>query len=570
MFTLLNPAALLALLGLLVPVAIHLWNRRPGREVAVGSLRWLAAGANRRLRNLKLEQLWLLLLRAALLAVLALAVAGPAWRQSLPPARGQVLLSPALIGNPALAALRPTIDSLRRRGYGLRWLAAGFPRLSGAAWRADSARLRDSARVLSAADSVGAAWQWARVRQAGARFAGQPLYVLTPAALAGFRGTHAPLAASITWQLVPAGAPSNWVHQATFWGDSLRLLLGHSSEIQTTFQLKSVARPQPGAEVRVAGLPPLRLVAGAGGPQLAPLAPTPPPAANATSTTAPETTPLIPVRTRPVRIILYATPAFAADARCLQAGLRAAAVGLPAPLDLRVVAAPPDTATAPDWLFWLSDAPLPAAWQAAVRGGTRVWQEAAAPGIADPARLVGAAGEAAVTMLRRSAPSVPAAGVPLWTDGRGRAVLARRELGQGAFYQLHTRLSPAWSELAESPDLPARLLTLLAPAPTDEAAPVALPPYPAPTTTQALTQKLAAYDQRALDPAQLYAAGAGRKRAARPVASGDAEATPPAFRLTDLRPWLVLVAGLLFALERWLAWRRTRPALSSVAASAAS
>ncbi|MDQ2771566.1 MAG: BatA domain-containing protein, partial [Bacteroidota bacterium] len=62
MFTLLHPAALLALTGLLVPVAIHLFNRRPGREVAVGSLRWLAAGANRRLRHLKLEQLWLLLL----------------------------------------------------------------------------------------------------------------------------------------------------------------------------------------------------------------------------------------------------------------------------------------------------------------------------------------------------------------------------------------------------------------------------------------------------------------------------------------------------------------------------
>jgi hypothetical protein len=63
LFTLLTPSALLALLGILVPVAIHLWNRRPGREVAVGSLRWLTAGANRRLRNLKPEQLWLLLLR---------------------------------------------------------------------------------------------------------------------------------------------------------------------------------------------------------------------------------------------------------------------------------------------------------------------------------------------------------------------------------------------------------------------------------------------------------------------------------------------------------------------------
>ena len=102
MFSLLNPTALLTLTGLLVPVAIHLWNRRPGREVAVGSLRWLAAGANRRLRNLKPEQLWLLLLRAALLAVLAVAVAEPVWRQRQPTSQGQVLLSPEVPGTQLL------------------------------------------------------------------------------------------------------------------------------------------------------------------------------------------------------------------------------------------------------------------------------------------------------------------------------------------------------------------------------------------------------------------------------------------------------------------------------------
>jgi hypothetical protein len=34
----------------------------------------------------------------------------------------------------------------------------------------------------------------------------------------------------------------------------------------------------------------------------------------------------------------------------------------------------------------------------------------------------------------------------------------------------------------------------------------------------------------------------------------------PAARFRDLRPWLALAAGLLFALERTLATRRTAPA----------
>ena len=141
MLTFTNPSVL-PLLGLLVPLAIHLWNRRPGREVAVGSLRWLAAGANRRLRRLRLEQVGLLLLRATLLALLAGALAGPQWRQPRPTGRGQVLVSPELADGSRLAAVRPTLDSLRRHGYALRWLAAGLPLITPAEWQADSAGQR--------------------------------------------------------------------------------------------------------------------------------------------------------------------------------------------------------------------------------------------------------------------------------------------------------------------------------------------------------------------------------------------------------------------------------------------
>ncbi|WP_045688874.1 BatA domain-containing protein [Hymenobacter sp. AT01-02] len=86
-------AGVLALLGLAVPVAIYLWNRRPGRVVQVGSLRWLETGANRRLRSLKPEGLLLLLVRAAIVGLLALALAYPSWQAAAPAPRGQVLLS---------------------------------------------------------------------------------------------------------------------------------------------------------------------------------------------------------------------------------------------------------------------------------------------------------------------------------------------------------------------------------------------------------------------------------------------------------------------------------------------
>ena len=543
MLTLLNPAALLALLGLLVPVAIHLWNRRPGREVAVGSLRWLAAGANRRLRNLKPEQLWLLLLRAALLAVLAVATAGPAWRRARPAGRGVVLLSPAAVGLPAFAAQRPVIDSLRRRGYTVRWLAAGFPNASGAAGPTATASGRAGARMAPGANRRAGRWLWARVQQAGARFPGQPLYVVTPAALAGFRGAHRPLRPNITWQALPDTAATSWLAGADVMGDSLQLLVGRSSETRTFFRRMKVLRPRHGGElIRVAGLASLRFQPEADGSgSLVPV-----PAGDALGSVAGT-----PIRAQPLDIVLYSTPQYAADARCLEAASRAAALGLAIPPRLRRVTVPP-AHLGTGWTFWLSDKPLPATWRADVRRGGHLWREAAGPGVADTAQLATATKAASVAVFRRGTEGDLQTTTPVWSDGRGRAVLTRQPLGRGAIYQLNTRLSPAWSELADDPQLPARLLALLQPEPTDEfSLPASAPDH------------LQSDDRRALDPTQLLT---GSQPGAEKMAhSAKAVPAPEAFRFTDFRPWLVLMAGLLFLGERLLARRREMRTLTATA-----
>ena len=540
MFTLLNPAALLALLGLLVPIAIHLWNRRPGREVAVGSLRWLAAGANRRLRSLKPEQLWLLLLRTALLAVLALAVAKPVWRQPQPASRGVVLLSPEVLGTPAFAALRPNIDSLRRRGYALRWLAPGFPGVSGVAWRADSVGQRDTARILAEAGRGANRWLWARVQQAAGTFRGQPLYIVTPAALPGFEGTHSPLPLNITWQTLAQPNPATWLAAANLVGDSLHLLVGQSSEIQTTFRREKVLKPHADQLIRVAGMPPLRVQPRAGGGESLVLIP-----ANAMPGSGSDAT--VSVGALPLVIEIYSTPEYAADARCLEAAVRAAAIGLAIPPLLRRVKVRP-THLSSGWTFWLSDEPLPLTWQKDVRNNARVWQEAVGPGVADTTRLAtSSAAVAPVTVFRRGTGPSPKTAVPLWSDGQGRPILTRQSLGHGAVFHLATRLNSEWSELATDPELPARMLALLQPEATDRVG-----------SATAFDQTMANHDQRALDPLQLITANTPHNQATAPT-----PAVPPAFRFTDLRPWLVLAAGLLFLLERLLARKREARTLFS-------
>jgi hypothetical protein len=516
LLTFANPSALLALLGLLVPLAIHLWNRRPGREVAVGSLRWLAAGANRRLRNLRLEQLGLLLLRAALLAALAGAVASPAWQQPLPPGRGQVLISPDLVGKNVLAAVRPRLDSLRRRGYAVRWLSKGLPRVATDVWRADSAGNTLSVNtILSVHDTIS---YEARIQQAADTFAGQPLYVLTSARLAAMPGTHRPLPPGVTWQTLPLPTESEWLQAAAGTADSLYLLLGHSTERQTSFARKRVARPQNGQTLALSGQPAIRYQLVDSKVRL-------------TTSRADSAQPAVPVQRAALRVWVHAPPAYAAEAHYLRAALRAASVGLPGPLTLTVSPGLPTAADAPDWLFWLPAAPVPVAWRARVPGGLHLWQAPAGPGTPDTSLLValGLAAELPATVWRRTAIAAPIGSETLWADAQGRPVLTRRALGQGAIYQTNTRLNPAWSTLADNPALPALLLDVLQPAPAGAA----------------LT-RLQAYDQRRLDATQLP----------QPQRLALGAVIPPAFRLLDLRPWLVLLAGLLLALERGLAARR--------------
>jgi hypothetical protein len=495
-------------------------------------LRWLTAGANRRLRNLRLEQVLLLLLRAALLAVLAVAVAGPMWRQVLPGGRGQVLISPELAGSRSLAAVRPSIDSLRRRGYALRWLGQGVPKISAAAWRADSlGRLSDSVMALNRATTVG--FYWERIRQAADTFAGQPLYVLTPATLRGAQGTHGALPANLTWQTLPLTSETTWLQAASSIRDSLRLLLGSSTEQQTTFRTVAVARPAAGQRLAGANLPPLRYETPSNGqPQVQPLP--------ATAADSGRALAAVPVQPAALRVWVYTTPAYAQDARYLRAALRAASAGLPGPLTLTVTSTLPDPASAPDWLFWLSAAPVPAAWRGRVAQGLHLWQSAAGPGVADTSALAALRLEEAapVSLWRRASQQASATAEPLWTDGLGRPVLTRQAQGQGASYYFATRLNPAWSELPDSPALPALLLSVLRPEPTGAA-----------------LARLATHDQRRFDPAQLPA----------PAAKVAGPPAPMAFRLLDLRQWLVLAACVLLALERWLASRRAAFTLSSPA-----
>ncbi|MCR9228123.1 MAG: BatA domain-containing protein [Flavobacteriaceae bacterium] len=75
-----NPTYLWALLGLLVPLAIHLWSKKEGKTIKIGSIQLLDESNSRQSRNIQLNEWFLLLLRMLILTLIVLLMAGPQWR----------------------------------------------------------------------------------------------------------------------------------------------------------------------------------------------------------------------------------------------------------------------------------------------------------------------------------------------------------------------------------------------------------------------------------------------------------------------------------------------------------
>jgi len=164
----LTPVWLLGLGAIVVPIALHLWHRRGGRPVRIGSIRLLVGAPPATRASWRLQDPWLLLVRCAVLALLAAALAHPWWTPRTPAAESvQAFVSADALGATGL------MDSLRREGVATRPLAGPDY------WTA----LRDADRT-------------------GPR--GRRFVVFAPPLLRHFSGERPVLRAPIDWRARPA------------------------------------------------------------------------------------------------------------------------------------------------------------------------------------------------------------------------------------------------------------------------------------------------------------------------------------------------------------------------------
>ena len=128
---LLSPIGLFALLSLIVPVLIHLWNVKQGKTLKIGSIALLGESSKLNSKSLKINDWPLFLIRCLLLIVLAIILCNPfLLKQSdISNEKGWVMISKSHLKQ-AYKDNSRTIDSLLIKGYKIHNFGFGFEELN--------------------------------------------------------------------------------------------------------------------------------------------------------------------------------------------------------------------------------------------------------------------------------------------------------------------------------------------------------------------------------------------------------------------------------------------------------
>ncbi|HJU38476.1 MAG TPA: BatA domain-containing protein, partial [Tahibacter sp.] len=182
-FALLAPLGLAALAALVVPIVIHLVRRIELRTTEFAALRWIFERIRPR-RRLRFERPWLLALRLALIAAIAMLLARPVLEATSRARRVFVVVAPGVDAGAARAAVSP-VDAEWH------WLAADFPTLE---------------TPLAPAPVPTASL----LREIDARLPPDTsLVAVVPSDLGGLDGERPALSRAVEWHVVPGRSPDD-------------------------------------------------------------------------------------------------------------------------------------------------------------------------------------------------------------------------------------------------------------------------------------------------------------------------------------------------------------------------
>ncbi|HEY1006280.1 MAG TPA: BatA domain-containing protein [Sphingobacteriaceae bacterium] len=420
---------LIAAAGMIIPVLIHFWNVKRGKTMKVGSITFLQESSRQNGRSLRLRDLLLLVLRCLIILVIAVILAGPAWR-TVPPAeakKGWILIEKQNRKD-TYAVFKHRIDSLLTAGYELHDFNPGF------------ARAGIPAETLAKNEAVAGPLPsyWTLLKELERQAPPDVnLCLFTPNRLSRLAGRRPEIRLNMRWETYVLPGESAWISGAHLVGpDKIRVTRSSvTSEALTNFT----------QVVPAAGTADIGTTFRDGVPQVF--------LKNDTSRS------MVPADTLQTRITVYSDQA-GDDMNYLRAALEAITGYSERNIRILYRRDARQIDQNEDWIFWLSEKPVPTALKARNRF---IYQA----GQADPRATVirtqngFSGGTEALALFRKVNHPGENNAESVWLDGFGRPVLAIRP-GPGSLdYLFYSRFDPAWNQLVWSPQFPAILYGVL-------------------------------------------------------------------------------------------------------------
>jgi hypothetical protein len=209
-----NPTWLWGLTGLLVPLAIHFLSLKEGKIISIGSLRHLRESSTAQFSSIRLNELFLLLIRSILVILVVLLLAGMQLNVMNSSSSKWVVVDRAVYNNRQAKVL---IDSLVVDGYEVHLLNNGFPQPS------------DSARVASTKNN------WILARELTNKNLND-VVVISNNFAGDFRGLRSAKPSTIKWISVEPAEKKYEISTWTVGRDSTWSRIAESNATVTSFE----------------------------------------------------------------------------------------------------------------------------------------------------------------------------------------------------------------------------------------------------------------------------------------------------------------------------------------------
>lgn len=408
--------------GIIVPVIIHLWNRKQGKTLKVGSISLLTENYKQQAKNIELRERLLLLLRSLIILLLAFLLSGPAWVKQLDPGKNQgwVVIEKQNLSE-AYASFKPLIDSLLEKKYEFHYFDERFSKTElpkGLAEKTDSLPGNYS--------------YWTLLENLDQQVPSTlPVYLFTANGLKRFSGTRPELAMNLQWYTyTPKDSILEQVTKAYMTGkDSVRLVLATSRPSGTNYSFQNI--PFTGVTV--------------------------PRSVGNNISVANTNNDQIAVDTTTLKITVF-TDKYFKDAVYVKAALDAIRKFNGRKVNISLINKSVEITAGQDWLFWLSDQPLK------LSGAKNVftYQTGKSENRASFINTTsdGAGNEYLPLNKRISEQDSTGATQSIWRDGFGEPLLTREESGS-TIYRFYSRFDPAWNDLTWHDAFPRMMFNLL-------------------------------------------------------------------------------------------------------------